>query len=486
MREYNDYWIDPSQASPIWIGLVFSILGITMLAYHQYGEPLEYQGRSESLFQLYRTRTSQCLLRGDMTKCMPYTVETLRFNATAELNRKDDNRRGLWIMTGLVVRTAINMGYHRDPSTSSGISILQAEYRRRVWSSIISMDDMASFLGGFPRTMSGVYSDTREPRNLHDWELSEDMTALPPSRPLEESTDVSYLIVKDRLFRQLGRVADFNSSPASSSYETVLEIDRAIHDVYNNFPFHMRVLDSPSSSGGLDSPVVRNLVNFSNLSLMGMFHRGVCTLHRRFLAIGRSDGQFKLSRNRCISSALELLALQERLQPAFYRISQTRQMLMLASMVLFLELALRRKDMNEEEMIPDSFIILQALNKSCDLVAEASDCCEETKKMHHFLVSMLSSFEAAPAETAAVVDMERQPGLFCASPFNLFTEGLPFNEDWSEMDMAWVRAPFATSCLPSENLANLCRLPGTTSLKTPPISLGLHTRHFGLLFLAVF
>lgn len=72
-----------------------------------------------------------------MAKCLPYTVETLRFNATAELNRGDDNRRGLWIISAVVVRAAINMGYHRDPSALvPGISPLQAEYRRRAWLSV--------------------------------------------------------------------------------------------------------------------------------------------------------------------------------------------------------------------------------------------------------------------------------------------------------------------------------------------------------------
>ena len=87
------------------------------------------------------------------------------------------------------------MGYHRDPSKSSSISILQAEYRRRVWLSVAGMDDVASFLVGFPRMMPAIYSDAMEPRNLYDWELSDDTTILPPSRPLTENTPSTYMIV---------------------------------------------------------------------------------------------------------------------------------------------------------------------------------------------------------------------------------------------------------------------------------------------------
>ena len=95
------------------------------------------------------------------------------------------------MMTGVIVRAAINMGYHREPSNTSSISVLQGELRRRVWLAVASKDDLASFLVGFPSMSLSVYSDALEPRNLHDWELSDDTTVLPPSRPLDEMTPVT-------------------------------------------------------------------------------------------------------------------------------------------------------------------------------------------------------------------------------------------------------------------------------------------------------
>ncbi|KAI1379214.1 hypothetical protein F4677DRAFT_410932 [Hypoxylon crocopeplum] len=435
MREYNAHWRDPSRTNFIWLGLLFSILGITMLAYHQHGEPPEYEGISESLFQLYRIRTAQCLLSGDIAKCLPYTVETLRFNATAELNRKDDNRRGLWIMTGVVVRAAINMGYHRDPTQSRGISVLQAEYRRRIWLSVISMDDMASFLGGFPRTAPAIYSDTTEPRNLHDWELSEDITVLPASRPLAEPTPVTYLIVKGRLFRELGRIADINSTPGRPSYETILEVDRAVHEAYEKVPPHMKVAtpDENSSPAG-------TMANFSNLSLLGMYHKGMCTLHRKFLAKGRADGRFKLSRDRCISSALALLAFQGDVEPAFYKLSETRQMAILAAMVISLELELRRK-VPDTEAFPDSGLLLQVLEKSCACWADAMSACDEAWRIHQFLLGMLSSFhtDTSTGSGSSQTVLQETPFelLGLGSGFGASDGGTSFEKDLPNMDFDW-------------------------------------------------
>ncbi|KAH6637296.1 hypothetical protein F5144DRAFT_570177 [Chaetomium tenue] len=398
MREYNEHWENQSRTSFIWLGLLFSILGITMLAYHQHGEPSKYKGVSEPLFQLYRIRTSQCLLSGDMSKCLPYTVETLRFNATAELNRQEDNRRGLWIMSAVVVRAAINMGYHRDPSRIPGISVLQAEYRRRVWYSVNSMDDMASFLGGFPRMTSAISSDTAEPRNLHDWELSPDKPFLPPSRPLTEPTAATYLIIKGRLFRALGRVADFNNSaPTPGSYETLREVDRALQEAYQGLEL-MSTAAATAVDGGVRTTGASADNMFPYFGMLGMYHSGVCTLHRRFMAKARDDAQFGFSRERCIASALALVGMQQTLETGFYRYWQTRQMMTLAAMVLFLELELRRTAANgggEDEDVaasPDSGMLLEALGRACARWSEAMGTCEEAGRVHRLLVKMLAGF----------------------------------------------------------------------------------------------
>ncbi|KAJ0115490.1 hypothetical protein J7T55_012770 [Diaporthe amygdali] len=439
MREYEDHWKDPSKTNLIWLGLLFSILGITVLAHYQYGGPPEYEGISESLFQLYRMRTAQCLLSGDISKCLPYTVETLRFNATAELNRKDDNRRGLWIMTGVVVRAAINMGYHLDPSDSPEFSLLQAEYRRRTWLSIIRMDDMASFLGGFPRLGSAIPSTTREPLNLHDWELSEKTMILPPSRPLTEPTAATYLIVKGRLFYALGRVADLNSIPSLASYETVLDVDRAVHSAYQNVPPHMKEF----SISGDNSGPIRGRTQFSHLGLLCMYHKGMCVLHRKFLAKDRGNDRFKVSRDRCISSALALLDLQIELQPSFYKISQTRQMLTLAAMILFLELELRRKSPNLEAS-PDSGLLFHVLEQSCAHWAEAVSACDDTRRIHEFLEHMLSSFKPGRGTEPGCPEIlpEAQLRSQRLSPWSSAADlGFSFEDNLSTMDFDWKSIP---------------------------------------------
>lgn len=412
-----------------------------MLAYQQFGEPPDYEGMSESLVQLYRLRTAQCLIIGDMAKCLPYTIEALRLYATAELNRKDDNSRGLWIMTGVLVRAAINMGYHRDPSQSSGITPLQAEYRRRVWISVMEMDDMASFVVGFPRMVSGNnFADTMEPRNVYDWELSDNLTVLPPSRPMSEVTPVAYLISKTRLFRALGSITDFNNSPTHGPYEQILDIDKNLTKAYQDLPADLRM-----NSQQWDYTVSGKKANGSNMQLELLYHQGMCQLHRRFIAKGRMDPQYNHSRGRCISSALTLLKFQHIMEPFWYNFSRARKIIMLSAMILLLELECRRKTSETNMVFPDTDELLKALNTSCALWENAQTVCDDAQKTYKILSGLLSSFQTS-------VDFSSPSHLETPRPLFEFASSLPpgtvdfsDDKDWlptsEDMNIDWVSPP---------------------------------------------
>ncbi|KAL4973034.1 hypothetical protein BDW66DRAFT_154184 [Aspergillus desertorum] len=383
IQNYNAHLSNPSRSSIIWIGLLFSILGITMLAV-QFDGP-EYQGDAEERFHLYRLRTSQCLLLGDIAKCLPYTVETLRFNATAELNRKDDNSRGLWIMTGVIVRAAINMGYHRDPEHTPAFSIAEGEYRRRVWLSVKSMDEVASFMSGFPRMTPAITSDTKEPLNLYEWELGEEITRLPPTKPLSQPTPATYMIAKGRVFHGLGEVIDFINGPCADNYAKVTEIDQLLTSVWSNVPKHMKM-----DVNDLDHNAFKTPAAYSRLQLACMYHSGICTLHRRFVRKYPTGQPGELSRSRCLTSSLALIKYQRLLQPSWYTFSRTRQMLAPAPMTVLLELALRRRSPDESSEVETNTLI-QAVETSVMLWKNASTSCDEASRLYKILDSMLQS-----------------------------------------------------------------------------------------------
>lgn len=107
-------------------------------------------GRTNELAAEYRLRTVQCLVNSDYTKSSTYTIETLLLYVHGEYQSRWDAEVGIWVVTGIIVRLSLRMGYHRDPSNYPSLSPFQGEMRRRVWSFIRQLDTLFSFQLALP------------------------------------------------------------------------------------------------------------------------------------------------------------------------------------------------------------------------------------------------------------------------------------------------------------------------------------------------
>jgi hypothetical protein len=413
----------------MWLALLFSILAITMLSYSTFGEePPEYEGISGALLNLYRLRTAQCLMIGDISKCLPYTLETLIQYASAEFARKDDNHRGQWMLASFIVRAAVSMGYHREPSQTSSISVIQAEFRRRVWFSIACIDQKSSFLLGFPTMIAAIPFDVREPRNLYDWDLLEDTTVLPPSRPLVQCTPITYLIARWRLVRALGHITDFNNALMSGSYDNLLKLDQALYQAYKEKP-------PPDPSESMSASAL------ATWQMEFLYHQGMCFLHRKYLSKGKIDIKYSHSRDRCISSALGLLDLQNSVHqqirpkavdpmPSWY---PARHPFILAAMIVCLDLEQSRKE-GTSDGPSDQKDLLKALSRSCEIWKETQGCSVEAGGVYKFLSSVLQSFERS-SESTSKTPTHIQP---FESTTPIQKPERDFLETSNEMDIDWV------------------------------------------------
>lgn len=164
-------------------------------------------------------------------------------------------------------------------------------------------------------------------------------------------------------------------------------------------------------------------------------------LHRKFLAKERANDRFQVSRDRCISSAVALLEFQSALQPSFYRTSQTRQMLTLAAMILFMELELRQRG-PENKTPPNSDFLLRSLEQSCARWSEVVGVCDDARKVHEFLEGMLASFyagsgtEAGSSQTISPESSLESSRI--SSQFDASTGGILIEDSLSTMDVDWV------------------------------------------------
>jgi hypothetical protein len=306
-KQYNEYWKDPEKTSIVWIGMVFAMMRLATLSYHHDGdEPPEFRGgRCADLAGTYRDSMAQCLILADYTKPHKYLIETLIFHLFGDFSQTKDTDVSVWVLAGMTARLAMRMGYHRDSKMFLNITPFQGEMRRRLWTLVRQADVLFSFQVGLPSMLRSGDTDTDLPRNLYDEDFDEDSKELPPPRPNDEPTKISFLIAKSRLAFAFARVVEHTATlHTSSPYEEVMDIDNDLQRARDLIPERLCVRPTEDSHSDPISTIL------SRFHIISVYHKAQCVLHRRYLARARENLRFTPSRRTCIDSSMELLRFQ--------------------------------------------------------------------------------------------------------------------------------------------------------------------------------
>lgn len=221
--------------------MLFSMMRLAMLSYYRDGdEPPEFRGKSLDMAGTYRSLMAQCLVLADYTKPHRYLIETFILHLHADYSQIKEADVSVWVLVGMIARLAMRMGYHRDSKMFPNITPFQGEMRRRVWTFVRMADILFSFHVSLPCMTRDADCDTELPRNIYDEDFDEDCQELPPPRPNEEPTPITYLIAKARLSFVFGRVLERTQSLATASYETVMEVDNELRNAREMVPQLLR------------------------------------------------------------------------------------------------------------------------------------------------------------------------------------------------------------------------------------------------------
>ncbi|CZT41242.1 uncharacterized protein RSE6_00963 [Rhynchosporium secalis] len=270
--------------------------------------PHEYQENGPELAELYRLQTAQCLVIADITKPTEFMIETLDLHSFAEYDTEQDGDIGTAMLSGIMMRLALQQGFHRDPSQLPGLSIFQGEMRRRIWSAVNQHELLWSVQIGLPKAIRYSESDTQAPRILYEEELYEEMTELPPCRPLTTDTEVCYQVFKWQLMRCYGRVVEFVHIIEPQPYEEVLKLDLMLLEVHEAIPFHLQFGTLEQMKNDPNSRIMEKFI------LKSFWHKSVCILHRKYWDTAPSDtpqnSRWVYSRKASLGSALSMLEMQ--------------------------------------------------------------------------------------------------------------------------------------------------------------------------------
>ena len=263
----------------------------------------------------FRNLATSAIVMTGYEKPKPYILEATMLYTHCEFIRRTDAQVKIWALTGLIVRLALRMGYHRDSDHYPNISPFVGEMRRKRWCIIYQIDILVSFQLGLPSMVQKIDSDTRLPRNLFDHDLSPD-APLPAARPFTEYTTSSYPIAKFGLCSVFAAAAEQSHAIKPPTLSEVMQLDGRLQEMYNEIPPLLRVRSMAQS---ITDPPELIMARF-NLELM--YQKTRCVLHRRYLAHANTSGDFAYSHAACIDAAMKVLRYHDVIRKAVQPLGQ--------------------------------------------------------------------------------------------------------------------------------------------------------------------
>ncbi|KAH0523031.1 hypothetical protein TsFJ059_008087 [Trichoderma semiorbis] len=301
--EYKRFWDNPHAASLPWISLLFGLMSISVFLHMRSGDKLpEAFGNPRDMRDDFHRRATECLLLSKYsTEPGAYTIEALLFNIHNEFVRCKDAHLGVWILAGIATRLAMRMGYHRDPSHYSQLSVFQGEMRRRFWASILQMDALFSCQLGLPAMIQESQYDTKLPSNLLDEDFGPDSVKLPKSRPETDLTPVLYTITKTRFLLLFRVIFNQVALQCVAEYDEIIALSQRLENAYSLISPHFRMT---SLEDYITVPPY-SLIQRYNLELL--FQKTRCILHRHHMAKSYQEPKYNFSRYSCVEAAMAIL-----------------------------------------------------------------------------------------------------------------------------------------------------------------------------------
>ncbi|GMF69262.1 unnamed protein product [Aspergillus oryzae] len=199
LEEYNDHW-HPDNHGPMSTGCgdIFAAKLLSLMTCAtclvdtavsgEDSQSLNEKAKSwiQAVVSWVKTLTSHARLTLDVIQ-----VKCLLLLARQAVGHEGDFA---WLAAGSLVREAITIGLHRDPSHFKGLSPYWGELRRRLWLTIVELDLQAALGTGAPVTLSEDEYDCAPPSNIDDEDLLVDSPVAPTPKPITVLTRTAFQV----------------------------------------------------------------------------------------------------------------------------------------------------------------------------------------------------------------------------------------------------------------------------------------------------
>lgn len=149
------------------------------------------------------------------------------------------NNQDSWTQLGLIVRMAMTMGLHRDPSEfPQKISPFWGELRRRVWYTILELDLQMCIQCNMPACVREGDYTCRPPSNVNDADLTLEMRELPEAKPIDQVTDAQIQVFAASTLDVRFKVVEIiNGLDSLSDYQPVIDCGNALEKIFEDMRY---------------------------------------------------------------------------------------------------------------------------------------------------------------------------------------------------------------------------------------------------------
>ncbi|KAF2656356.1 hypothetical protein K491DRAFT_704075 [Lophiostoma macrostomum CBS 122681] len=240
-KDYDALWTDPSTPNPSFLIQLKLVLAMGSATYDE-----TYSLRTSALKWVHEALTwaSEPIYKARLN------LQTLQTKLLLLLARSTLNIGGdfVWTSAGELLRTAITMGLHRDPSRLPKRTLFAVEMRRRLWNTLIEINlQSAMDVGGPPLFALSDY-DTEMPGNYDDAQLSDSSDTTEP-HPASRFTQTSLAIaLRETLPTRIAVAAFLNDLGPQVTYEEALRLDAEMRSAYKTLSQTIRTLSASASA----------------------------------------------------------------------------------------------------------------------------------------------------------------------------------------------------------------------------------------------
>jgi hypothetical protein len=220
--------------------------------------------------------------------------------------------KDMWNATGYLVRSAMTIGLHRDPTESPQLPIFWAEMRRRLWVTIVEMDLQISMTCGMPTMVCATDFTCQIPANINDTDINLATNHPPSPKPFTEWSDCLPQVILAKSLRQRLNAAQLLSNIQESlDYDEIVQhaqkLERVLQDLPPPLKFDHSSDENSQRPGRLMTRVLLDV----------HIRRAILNLYGSFAQADLGHKSFAEARKGFIRSSLVILCYQDIFDPDF-------------------------------------------------------------------------------------------------------------------------------------------------------------------------